>query len=154
MKIIKLNKDRSAMIDDCDYNKVNKFRWYVSWNGYAMSNIKGRQTRMHRLILGLSNDKRIIDHVDGNKLNNTRSNLRFSDKSTNGANRNKTVLNKSGYKGVHFDKINRNWRAMIRVHGKSKHIGSFSDVYDAALAYNRAALAYFGEFARLNTICN
>lgn len=92
------------------------------------------------------------DHVNGNRLDNRRENLRICSKFDNMRNRGKQANNTAGYKGVFYSIRARRWRAQIRVKGKSIHLGLFDETVDAAKAYNIAALAYFGEFAHLNEI--
>jgi hypothetical protein len=94
----------------------------------------------------------VIDHLDGNGLNNQRNNLRICTVSQNSMNRNKTVKNKSGFKGVIWWERNNTWKAEIR-HNKNKiYLGYYKNIIDAAKAYNAAALKYHGEFANLNKI--
>lgn len=93
-----------------------------------------------------------VDHIDGNRLNNQRHNLRLATKSQNGANRGAPSNNKSGFKGIHFDKFNNKWRAEIWCNNKRKRIGRFERIEDAVIAYNETAKELFGEFAYLNNI--
>lgn len=141
-----------AIVDDEYFNELSQYHWFLSWNGYAITSKyidgKEKRLRMHKLI----KSGNFIDHIDGNKLNNQSSNLRICDKSTNGANRGKTIRNKSGYKGVHFNKNCGKWRAMIRIDNKSHHIGVYEDIKDAVIAYNKKAKELFGEFAYINKL--
>lgn len=91
-----------------------------------------------------------VDHIDGNKLNNTRGNLRIASNAENKMNRDKQSNNTSGYKGVSFHKKYKKWRAIIGIQGKSIHLGYFSDAVEAAKAYDDSARKYHGEFARTN----
>ena len=96
-----------------------------------------------------------IDHVNRNKLDNRRSNLRICTRQQNGKNRSLSSNNKSGYHGVHFantEKRVKRWVASTRVDGKKKIIGRYYTVQEAATAYNIAAKKYHGEFATQNTI--
>jgi hypothetical protein len=92
-----------------------------------------------------------IDHLDGNGLNNQRSNLRFATKSENGMNRQKQENTTSIYKGVSWHKHNRKWVAYITINGKRSHLGYFISEVDAAKVYNQKAIELFCEFANLNT---
>jgi len=142
-----------ALVDDGDYDYLNQWKWRIDPKGYALrtKKINGKQKILfiHRVIMNLPSGIR-VDHKDGNALNNQRSNLRECTAEQNQRNRGKQRNNKSGYKGVFFDKARRKWRAMIGMNGRLIHLGFFIDKVDAAKAYDRAALKYFGEFAWLN----
>jgi hypothetical protein len=92
-----------------------------------------------------------IDHKDGDGLNNQRSNLRLASKKQNQANRGAPTNNRSGYKGVSANGRG-GWRASIFVDGKTRRVGDYDTPLEAARAYNQAALAAFGEFAKLNEV--
>lgn len=89
-----------------------------------------------------------VDHIDGNGLNNCRSNLRLSTKATNAANAKRRSDNNSGYKGVCWSKPSQRWRAYIRPMGKQIHLGLFDTPEEAHEAYKKAAVELYGEFAR------
>src|SRR2546429_607790 len=96
-------------------------------------------------------DKRVIDHSDGNPLNNLRSNLRIATTSQNNANIGKLGKGKTSlYKGTHFNKATQLWRSSIVINNQWNHLGYFDIEIEAAIAYNHAAKKYFGEFAYLN----
>lgn len=106
---------------------------------------------LHREIakrMGLAIDGAMVDHIDGDSLNNRRSNLRVATRSQNAHNSAKRRTNKSGHKGVHWSAGNRRWYVSIRLHGKSRHIGGFHQIEDAVAAYAAAAKELHGEFAR------
>lgn len=88
----------------------------------------------------------LIDHIDGNRSNNSKDNLRISNNSTNAYNR--KTYNKTGFRGVF--KQNNRYKSIIGYNNKLHHLGYFSTKEEAALAYDKAALYYFGEFAILN----
>jgi hypothetical protein len=91
---------------------------------------------------------KMIDHIDRNKENNNLLNLRFCSSQENGRNRGKFKNNKSGYKGVHWDKLSRKWRARIRINGGiCKHLGYFNDKEEAREAYSRASKEFHGDFS-------
>lgn len=104
--------------------------------------------KMHRLILGVTNPKIKIDHRDGNGLNNQRHNLREATQAQNLAN-SRPRSGSSRFKGVTFRSPDK-WIAQISKDGKHTYLGIFRDEFDAATAYNFAAIEMFGEFARLN----
>ena len=105
---------------------------------------------MHRVIIG--GDALEVDHIDGNCLNNTKSNLRSCTHAQNISNQ-KRPAGVSGFRGVYWKVHKKRWRSSIRKDGKTISIGeAFKTKTDAALAYNSAALKLFGEFAHLNQI--
>jgi hypothetical protein len=91
-----------------------------------------------------------VDHINHNGLDNRRINLRIATARQNKQNTKIQKSNTSGYKGVTKDRTK--WRAMIRISGKRVHLGMFDDKRDAAIAYNRAAIKYHGDFACINDI--
>ena len=95
-------------------------------------------------------DKREIDHMDMNKLNNRRSNLRICDRSENQRNHRLQANNTSGYKGVYFDKQANKWKAQIQHHGRNNHLGLFLTPEEAGHAYDTKARELFGEYGRYN----
>lgn len=155
MKKIKLTQGKFAIVDDDDYEKISKYKWcFSSSGGYAerreSRNLGGRIMRMHRFILNAPTGK-MVDHINMKGLDNRKENLRLCTKAENMRNRNKTKLNKSGYKGVYLD-FNNQWKAQIRVGGKTYNLGRFDEKKQAALAYNKRALLEFGEFANINKL--
>jgi hypothetical protein len=90
------------------------------------------------------------DHIDGNGLNNQRSNLRASSQAENMRNRRRNIANVAGFKGVSPTRDGSKWRARIWRDDTSVHLGTFATPEGAARAYDAAAMAQFGDFARLN----
>lgn len=162
MKEIELSQGRVALVDDEDYEWLNQWKWYCCTysNGavYAKRSVRISPTKtkticMHRLILGINDGERWHgDHEDGNGLNNQRYNIRKCTVAQNGMNRRLGKNSKSGYKGVSWNSATNKWTASYMIGGKTKTIGNFKNKEDAALAYNKAVLAAFGEFARINKI--
>lgn len=156
MKEIKLTQNKVAMVDDDDFEYLNQFKWtyYKSGHGYAGRRGKNNESiLMHRDIMNVLNkNNTLIDHIDGNGLNNQKSNLRLANKSQNAFNRKKTSKNTSGYKGVTWSKYANSWFVSITVNKRKIYLGNFKVIEDAAKAYNEAALKYHGEFAHLNDI--
>lgn len=128
---------------------VCAFSWHVDTYGYAAGIIEGRRVLMHRVILGLE-DQRLGDHVNLDRLDNRRCNLRIASKAHNGWNRNKRIDNTSGYKGVYMCRSTGRWRAEIRANHVSYKLGRFDNPIQAALACDRAAIRLHGDFARTN----
>ena len=145
MRTIKLTQGKEALVDDEDYEFLNQWNWTVSTWGYSISQKHGEPTKwMHKLLC----KGKFVDHIDGNKLNNQKSNLRSCTKSQNNYNRGPTKANTSGYKGV-FSKDGR-WQAKIRAEGKQYVLGTFRTREEAAAAYDQAARELHGEFAYQN----
>lgn len=91
-----------------------------------------------------------IDHIDGNKLNNAISNLREATQQQNLCNQSKPKHNTSGYKGVTWNKQMSKWQAQIKNNKKLVYLGLYHDKWNAAVAYNEAAVKYHGPYAKLN----
>ena len=89
-----------------------------------------------------------VDHINGNKLDNRKENLRLC---TNGSN-NRNKLARTGFKGVHQARISGKWIAQITKNYKVKHLGSFDTDTEAATAYNKAAKQLHGKYAQLNVL--
>ena len=168
MKRIPLNGARGeglfVLVDDKDFDIVSQFKWSLSTKGYAQAsvpakiksryNVEGLQ--MQRLLLWdkISNGL-LVDHINGNKLDNRRENLRLVTMSQSNMNRRNINFKRrqdilSKYKGVWWDR--NKWRVAITVAGKKIYLGRFHNEDEAALAYNKAALLYHGEYAFLNKI--
>lgn len=154
---IPLTRGMVAVIDAADFDLVAGFKWYAKKHGktfYAATNgprPERRQLQMHRLILGLPHDdERETDHVDGDGLNNRRSNLRTAARQQNNCNKGLQVNNSSGFKGVHWHVTDKLFIARIQKDGRRIYLGHFKDPSEAARAYDRAAAEHHGAFARLN----
>lgn len=155
MKEIKLaNTDKVAIVDDEDRD-LFRYRWRLHPRGYAQTTFPGYgDTYMHRVIMermlarALSNTE-YVDHINGDKLDNRRSNLRLASASQNNANRGPAANNKTGYRGVVKD--NRKV-GCYRAYCGHTYLGRFSDPKAAALAYNKAAILKYGPYAKLNDV--
>lgn len=162
MKYIKLTKGLEAVVDDEDYERVNKLKWFASDSGkgnyYAARGITQSETGpkkmyMHRFIIGLTDLSMQVDHIDGNRLNNQRSNLRVVTSIQN-------IMNakshgKCPYKGVSYYRAGRkHYLAKIMAEGKRHILGYYKTPEEAARVYNEAAIKFFGEYAKLNDIKN
>lgn len=159
MKRIKLTQDKHALVDDGDFEYLNKWKWqFDSKTGYANKKLwikdgKGKELKiyLHRLIMKNPSGKR-IDHINRNKLDCRKENLRIATHSQNLMNRNKNSNNTTGYKGVFFDKTRNKWKAEIKHFYKTHYLGRFDTPKEAAFAYNEGARKYHGEFAYLNQL--
>lgn len=163
MKIIKLTKGYETQVDDEDYGLCMTKSWAATVKYY-----KGEQTGvyavrglvkpngvrstepMHRFILGITDPKVKVDHKDRNSLNNQKYNLRVATDTQSMQNRGKPRHNTSGYIGVMYERRTDKWRAAINVHRKHIGLGNFFTKKEAAIAYDKAALYYGGEFAVTN----
>lgn len=150
MKEIQLTQNRIALVSNEDYEYLNQFPWCVAGPGYPQTGQLGKKY-MHQVIMNPSKGF-TVDHIDGNKFNNQRNNLRVCTSFQNSKNHLIHKANTSGYKGVSWMKNKKRWRAYIKLNYKQIWLGLFDTREEAAKAYNQAALKYFGEFARLNII--
>lgn len=146
-KSISLTKGKIALVDDGDFEELNKHKWCFDGQ-YAQRRENTKAIRMHRVIIEIPAGM-VIDHIDGNKLNNQRSNLRICTNAENTMNR-QSGFGASQYKGVALHKPTGKFRAYIRGHGRQIHLGLFEREEDAARAYDEAAKKHFGEFAKVN----
>ena len=173
MKNIKLTQGQFALINDEDYEFINKYKWYAQKGKntfYTMRTItirsqdvqkgikrKRKTILMHRVILERKLKRQLrsdeyADHINHRGLDNRRNNLRLCSQSENIANSIKHKKASSIYKGVSWSQGYRKWQAQIKINRESKHGGYFDSELDAAKAYNEMALKYFGEFAKLNGV--
>jgi len=168
---IPLTQGKFAIVDPADYLRFARYKWRLCRTKgknvlYAERSIRlpnGRYSRilMHRQIMGLSkscvlhdirnttSDIRVIDHINGDGLDNRRANLRLATVAQNAWNSKKRNPI-SGYKGVYFDRQKRFWRAAIVCNRKRIHLGYFKNKITAAKAYDAAARKFHGQFAYCN----
>jgi hypothetical protein len=140
-----------AIIDVADYEWLRKYTWRATGTSaghYAYCTIRGRQVLMHRLIMNPPPGM-VVDHINGNKQDNRRSNLRVCTQAENLRNSRKHH-GTSRFKGVSWYSKLRKWEAKICRNGETTHLGWFKDEVEAAKAYDRAAVRLFGQFTRLN----
>jgi hypothetical protein len=156
MKEIPLTRGHIALVDDEDYERLAPLKWcaLVKEDGrayavhYKVVAGKVTATKMHRLLCA----GELVDHKNGNGLDNRKENLRSATKNQNMWNR-RSFVSKSGFKGVSLDTSvfrTKPWRAVIYQYGKRQTLGHFADPKEAARAYDEAAATLYGEFAATN----
>lgn len=149
------NSDKKVSVDADNFERLSKYKWHLCANGYPCRSIyesstqKTKHSTMHREIMAAQKGEQ-VDHIDRNRLNNTRGNLRICNSSENGCNTGKRREGDSEYKGIHLDKRRKKWRAEIQFENNVYNIGSYADEAEAARARDGAALYFHKEFAVLN----
>jgi len=145
-----LTKGCTALVDSEDYPRVLKYSWYavVKRNTtYAASRINGKVKKLHQFLLGFPVSQ--IDHVNGDGLDNRKTNLRLCSQGQNICGVRKKT-NRSGFVGVSCVKSTGKFIAQISKEGKCWHLGTFKTAREAAVAYDQVAQQLYGSFARLN----
>ena len=159
MKTIQLTKQKETIVDDKDYESLMKYKWCFNSSGYAMTTIKKEEKYkalyLHRYLLSPTKEQQ-VDHVNSNKLDNRRKNLRLCTGVENKRNTSKwkTRVLTSRFKGVHYQKglISKPWMTQIRIHDQTCHLGTFKTEIEAACMYNFAAQRVYKLFTNLNKI--
>lgn len=159
MKLIPLTQGYETIVDDADYPALQVYSWCYKRCGtlqYAARGTKNNGLQktilMHRAILNAP-DGIEVDHINGNGLDNRRCNLRLVSSSQNHFNQRKQQRQTSSqYKGVYWHQRDKVWMARIQAFGSDHYIGSFRSEREAALAYNKAAIKFHGEYAKLNQL--
>lgn len=139
------NSNKSFIIDKCDYPLIKEYCWSMS-SGYAVTTMNKKTTRLHRFLMGFPEDK-VIDHINQNKLDNRRVNLRICNQSDNLKNLKISIKNTSGKTGVYFDKRKKRWIARIAYNKKPKYVGSSKSFEKACLMRRQAEHEFYGEYA-------
>lgn len=160
MKQILSTCGKTILIDDSDYTAVSRWKWQVNKRGYVRRTVKtpgvgdrtGHTVLLHRFLFSLTTNERHLrlDHRNGNKLDNQRSNLRFATQSQNLQNSLSANMKRGQFKGVH--QVRQRFFAAISVGGRTVCLGGYPTAIEAARAYNAAAVKYYGEFAKLNPV--
>lgn len=159
MKTIPLTLGYFTKVDDEDYERFAKKRWFAMVNQKYKHIVRairseyrdGKRTTivLAREIMGNPTGM-MVDHINGDTLDNRKSNLRVCNRAENGCNRGKQVNNQSGYKGVYWFNRTKKWKAQIKVRGVVIALGYYVNILEAAKAYNEAAIKYHGKFANIN----
>lgn len=162
MKEIKLNRDKVAFVDDGDYERASKFKWYTekrginSYNYYAKRKVvtdgKESTQSLHIFIMNGTIKGLEIDHKNGNGLDCQRENLRRCTHSQNMSNQRKKPFASTRFKGVSYNKKLNKYSASIKKEGRSICIGNYNTEIEAAYNYDQMAYKMFGQFARYNIL--
>lgn len=141
------------LFDKEDYDDIKQYCWRIDKNGYVVTSVYNEKTnrynrllQLHRFLMKCPNGF-VVDHINGNKLDNRKENLRICTQSDNTKNHILSSNNTTGVSGVRWNKINRNWRVFIG----NKSIGSFKTFDDAVKARKEAEEKYFGEYSYDNS---
>lgn len=151
--IIKLYSRMGNFIDDVyidkeDISLVMKYKWGLTKGHVATSDKDNKTIYLHRLIMGCERyDGTVIDHIDGNPLNNRKENLRICTQQQNVFNHKVAKNNTSGITGVSWDKTRNKWVAQIVYNNKNYHLGRYNNKQDAINARINAELKYYKEFS-------
>jgi hypothetical protein len=155
-----------VLIDDEELHKTEGYGWspsfdsnngskklpYIVAHSSRKNYAKDHTIRLHRLIMNAQKGQ-IVDHINGNPLDNRKVNLRFATPAQNNANSIKSKLTKNKYKGAYFakGKNGKQWRSIITVGRKRIHLGYFCTPEEANAAYLEAAVQHYGEFANASS---
>lgn len=142
-------------VDWDDMKAVGLHKWFPvkhhTGKLYVNGKVGGKSMKLHNYLMKPPAGM-IVDHVNGDTLDNRRDNLRICTREQNARNRATNKTNKCGYKGVDWCEHIKKWRSRISVNKKTIHIGVYEEIEDAVMAYNEAAVRLHGEYARLNVI--
>ena len=134
------------LFDKNDFPLVSCYSWCLSKTGYLVANIKNKVTKLHRYIISAEPNK-VIDHINGNPLDNRKSNLRVTDHKGNSRNTSVSKVNKLKQLGISTTSDGKKYRARIMVDGKEINLGRFSNLREAIQVRKKAEIKYFGEYS-------
>jgi len=153
-KLIYLTQGRVSIVDDEDYEELSKYNWHFC-HGYASRRITINRKRtsllMHRQIMNATKGQE-LDHINGDRSDNRKSNLRFVTRQQNAFNQKSSKNSSSQYRGVSIIRKYNKWISKIRVNNKLIYLGKFNTEEEAANVYNIKAKEVYGEYARLNEV--
>lgn len=151
---------QKILVDDDDFDYLNQWKWKIGKRGYAVRGVYDhvcngkrlyKDVTLHRLVIR-ARPGEMVDHINGDKLDNQKSNLRLCNHAENMRNTKLSTRNTSGYKGIYWHKRSQYWQAYITYNQKHMYLGRYVDKMDAVKAYNAAAEKYFGVFAKTNSL--
>lgn len=157
MKKIPLTQNQVSLVDDEDFDKLNKFKWYADkqLSGFYARRMSYQNVRkcihMSHVIINCPKGKQ-VDHINHDTLDNRKDNLRVCSNRENSINRRMLSNNKTGYRGVVWHKRDKKFASQIKNKGKHYHLGSYDCKHEAALVYNRKAKELHGKYAFQNKI--
>lgn len=165
MPYIPLTQGQKALVDPEDYAWLSQYKWYAhktTYGTYMAARTYRDETGkliflyMHRAIVAAP-EGMVVDHINGDTLDNRRANLRICTRAENNRNMHRFRTRKraaihSRFKGVYWDKKSKKWMAQIRVNKRNIYLGRYETEQEAAIAYDLAALHYFGDYARPNFV--
>lgn len=151
MARIELTQGQTALVDDEDYEYVSQWKWHARRDGNTFYAVRrpykgGKQQKivyMHKIVAQRLGIKGIADHINGNGVDNRRSNLRQATNKQNIENQRLQRCNKSGHRGVCWFKRDSKWQASIKHNGRNIHLGRFDSIEDAVSARRKAEKKYF-----------
>lgn len=141
------NETTKVIIDLDDVDKVKQYNWCILKSGYVVNGTNGLY--LHRYIMDC-NTNEVVDHINNDKLNNKKSNLRVCKQSDNAKNKSKSKKNTTGVTGVYIDKRTGKYYAIIQYNYKQIYLGTYETIEGAIEARKQAEIEYFGEYRNMN----
>lgn len=147
------NSDNEMMVDPDVWESTKKFCWYENLNGYAETNVpigprKSKRVMFHVMVFTDCPSGLFRDHINGNRLDNRKVNIRYVTKQQNNHNHGKSKKNTSGYPGIRWEEDRGKWLARIKFNDRTINLGRYSRIEDAVHARKEAEKKYFGEYRR------
>jgi hypothetical protein len=143
-----------ALVDEDDFERVSKYKWYLSTDGYGLGTVEKKTIRLHHFVFKNPENRHVIDHINQDRLNNQKSNLREVSKSMNSQNikKNIDIATTSKFKGVSWNKNNKNWLSCGRYNKKRVQLGSFETEEEAGKIYDIYTFKVYGKEANNNNL--
>lgn len=147
------NSDKEMLVDSDIWEHIRRFCWYENPNGYAETNMpigqrKSKRVMLHVMVFSDCPAGLFRDHINGNRLDNRRVNIRYVTIQQNNHNHGKSKRNTSGHPGVRWESDRGKWFARIKVNNQTINLGRYSSLEDAVRAREEAEKKYFGEYRR------